>query len=771
MFKNYIKVAWRNLLRNKWNSIVIILSLAIAFTFSNFLLSFIIHETSTDAFHQKKDRIYRLFSNDPMEGEERIRVILHSTLEYIFHNYPEVEDICKVAPVDRKGVVLAANQKEFNEMMVLSASPSFISLFDYPFLEGLPEKALNHPEGIVLAQKTAIKLFKSPPYINKSVELHKGAETRLLTVTGVISSIVEPTQLAFDALVPDLDNERTSRTGSVFISLKRGSDVEGLIKKINSNKNVPSLLGAGKATYSVEPFAAAYFNQENVQPYERSRSKQFIWICWIVIFLISFAAVFNFVNLFVIGMHSRGKELGMRKILGASKGDIGRSIGIEISLYILISFLFSIGFTIELLPFFNTTFNTSLTLNYVLRADVLYPVLLFVLFVGVLMSLYMLYYLRRVDLIPFLRGKIGKKVSINRTILTVQFAVTFGLIICSATVIHQMQFIENKPLGFNRNLLEITAPSADLANRMAVLKDKLLQRPELSSNVALASGNPISGNWQMRLDLDDEKYYSPYVISGDSNLPSVLQLELLEGRSYRNGETSGKLVNEKLIQLLEIKDPVGKTIPGTDNVIVGVVADFNGVSLKNEIAPYIISYNETPPSLLVDISQTDIDQILPLLKEGWQDVFAGHMFDYKLIQDELLIKHAEDIRFFRILIGFTLASILISSFGLFVIASFTIAQRTKEIGVRKVLGASVTNILGLLSLDYIKWLSLGFIISAPIAWYTMNQWLTDFAYRIDLGPGIFAVAGLAALTIALLTVSWQSIRASLANPIKSLRNE
>src|SRR5699024_4549663 len=368
MLKNYFKIAWRNLIRNKRNSVIIISSLVIAFTFTNLLLSFIVYETNTDTFHHKKNRIYRVFSNDPMGGEKRSRVIMESTRKYISQHYPEVEQACNVTLLEKNGAVLGRDQQFFTDMMVLSVSPSFFKIFDYPFLEGSRSNALSH-DGIVLSEETARKLFGESPFVNRNIGLRKDTTLHQLRVAAVISNESEPTQLEFDAVVSDIHYE-VATLGSAFVLLKSGTNAKELASKINEDENVPGLIGPGNSTYSLESFVDTYFNQENVLPFERSRSSEFIWICWGVVFLISFAAGFNFLNLFVIGMTTRGKELGMRKILGASKGGIGFSICIEIAEYVIISFLFSLVLTIKCLPYFNTAFNTNLTLSYLTHIEV-----------------------------------------------------------------------------------------------------------------------------------------------------------------------------------------------------------------------------------------------------------------------------------------------------------------------------------------------------------------------------------------------------------------
>jgi putative ABC transport system permease protein len=340
-----------------------------------------------------------------------------------------------------------------------------------------------------------------------------------------------------------------------------------------------------------------------------------------------------------------------------------------------------------------------------------------------------------------------------------------------------MQFIKNKPLGFNRDLMQITPPSdKEEKEKLPVLKQQLLQYPEFSS-IALSLGNPISGNAIIRFELEDSTFYGAYYIAGDYDLIKTMHLNVIEGQPFRPGFNSGKLVNETLVRHFNMEDPIGANIPGTEgnkngpDKIIGVVKDFNVVSFKKEIPPYIISYNEAPNHLLIDISGKNLSAILPLVEKSWQEIYPDDTFSYKLIDDELMARHKEDTLFFRMIISFTVASVLISCFGLFGIAAFTAVQRTKEIGIRKILGASVYSILVLLSKDFVKLIVIAFVLAIPVANYFMREWLQNFAYKIEISWWMFIIPGLLVLLIALLSMMGQTLKAAHTNPVESLRNE
>ena len=333
--------------------------------------------------------------------------------------------------------------------------------------------------------------------------------------------------------------------------------------------------------------------------------------------------------------------------------------------------------------------------------------------------------------------------------------------------IRQIDYVQNAPLGFNRNIIQLNAPGREFSELLHALKQKLAQLPDVN-NVTVSGGNPISGNEVMRLELEDGKFYSPYLFSGDRDFLNTLGVEVIEGE-IPTRENQGKLVNEQLVRQFDLF--VGEKIPGTDDFILGIVKDFTVGSFKQEIPPVIISFHDNGRALLVDYRGGDLARLIPQIQAEWQQFFPDNVFDYQVIPVDLMKKYEEEISLIRIVVTFSIISIVLSCFGLFALSWAVIQNRTKEIGVRKVLGATSMDILNLLTISFIKRIAIAFVIAAPVGYYLMEQWLTRFVNRIDLNGWIFATAALIMIVVSAITLSLQTVRASMTNPVDEIRRD
>ena len=759
-----IKSAWRNLFRKKQNAFIIILSLTISFAFSNILITFISFESNTDSFHANRDKIYRLFSDDPFEPGKKIRYIQRDMRAFLNDNYPEIDNICQVNALDREGNILGFDDMETDRKLLLAVDSTFFDFFDYELLEGNRAHAIQK-EGIILKENHAKALLGDAPYLNKVITIYKGKEEIPAKVTGVLRPIYENTQLNFDAIVSGQD----IFGGSLFLMFDENTSTQKFTQNLSENLLAPSLIGPGSSTYEVEPFMATYYNEANVQPYDLHRNKQLIIICWGVVILLSITASFNFINLYIVGLLNRQKEIGVKRIFGAGKGSLMLSIGLEVAMFIIISVVISLAFTYYLLPFFNTVLNTNMTLSYFTYLKVFSLVIGGIFLLAVIITIYIAFFVWKLEPIGLLNDKASASVKANRIMFTVQFFISVGLVICSFVVVSQMQYIRNKPLGFNKHLLEIKV-DRDQKDLLAVLKNEVLKHTQIE-HAALSSGNPISGNAIVRFDLEDGKFYSPFIIAGDEDFIKTMDLKIIEGNNINPQNEKGMLVNETFAKYFDMVNPVGEQIPGSDLQIVGVVKDFNCRSLKQEIPPFIIGQDNNLRFLLVDISSIGKEEAISIVSSEWKKVFPDEAFEYKLIEDELMARHKEDISFFRMIISFTIASLIISCFGLYGIASFTTSRRTKEIGIRKALGASFNSIIILVWKDYVKLIAISFVLAVPVVNYLLTEWLQEFAYKIELKWWLYAIPGMFILIITLLTISGQSIKAANLNPVDSIRDE
>ncbi len=760
-----IKIAFRNLLRQKIYSFIIILSLAFGLSISNILFVFLYQELSTDSFHSKKERIYRLLTDNPMGQKGKISFILEISTDHIAVNYPEIEAICKVVAVDE--LALSNEEILLEDLIILGADSSFFKLFDFPLLQGNKEIALQ-PGGIVITKHLAEVIFGHPNVMGEELLLQQKELQKVITVTGVLDDNPSQSHLKFDALVSyaEFNNPWWSVD---YLLLNANTNPIHLEDKINQDKNVPGLLGPGKSTFFLQPLKEVYFDQDNTRPYSVARAKIFIWIGWTVSILILLIAGFNFINLFLLLLMKRKKEFGIKKVLGASVASIRNTTITEVFIYVSLSYALSLFLTLFFLPEFNNSLNTAIEFSDFSNFNVViaYGAIIFLL--SAVVVFYLSGKLSKLPPISVISGNVTSRVKFNKVMLQFQFVISIVLTICAITIIAQINYIKNKPLGFNRNLIELEVADSIMKTKLPVLKQKLLEISGIN-NVAITNGNPL-GNWKIRYELENDEYYTPNVFSGDEDLINTFGLELIRG-DYHNRK--GEIVNETLVKYFNFIDPLGETLPGTKNLIIAVVKDFNIGSFKNEIPPVVISLDENDPlgkSMILDYPAGKLAGILPEIEKSWQRVYPDYPFGYRLIEDELIKAHKDDLYFLKIIVSFSLISILITCFGLFSLAWAITQNRTKEIGIRKVIGATFIDIFRLLTVDFSKWILVAFILATPIAWYLMNEWLQNFSFRIKLSPVIFMAGGIIIFVIALLTVSIHAIRAARVNPVDELRNE
>jgi putative ABC transport system permease protein len=770
VFSHAFKLAWRNLLKQRLYTSVILLSLALGLSICNLLITFVFHELRTDAFHERKDRIFRLLSDDPFEAGGRLIFVLEQAGLHLKNTYPEVEAVTRIFDLNREGLALNAGSETFSGMMVLGADSSFFDIFSFPFYHQAGAPVLR-PGNIVLTKTTGERLFGKQNPIGETISMRVDTTVRHFVVSAVMDDPLENSHFQFDALVPFVAFN-TPWGATHYVLLRPDADPKTLAEKISADPDMPSLIGPGKGVYSFQSLPDVYFDESQQRPYYQSRSRLLITVSWVVVGLVLFTAGFNFINLVFISQLKRRREWGVQKIFGASRRNLWRIAMVEVLVVVGLSYVLSLVFTQLLLPWFNQAFQADLPLEYFAETAVISTFAAILLVICLIFIFAISNYFTRLNPVELITPDAKIKLSFNRWMFTAQFIIAAGMIFCTVVIARQVQYINNKPLGFNRHLLELRLPDDRDPEKMGVLKDRLRLDPELQ-RVAAASGNPISGNRIVRYELDNGEVFAPYLFSGDSSLISVLGLEVVDGAPIRFTEQSGVLVNEQLVRHFGWKDAIGKTIPGTDppQRVAGVVRDFNLVSLKEEIPPVIINYRANAPRLLLDYSGFSIASLLPKVENAWQEVFPKVPIRYRLVEEELLSRHEKDVQFFRIVAAFSLAAVLITCFGLFALAWGTTQGRSKEIGIRKVLGASPWSIWRLLILDYSRWILLAVVIALPFALFLMQRWLENFAFHATIGAGIFLVTILLVVLVTLFSVGFQTLRSARLNPVEELKYE
>lgn len=757
------RLALRHFSKKSVYSWIIVLSLTVGFACTCLLVSFLISESKVDSFHNKKERLFELTSNDPFGGNGRLNYTTATTVDYV-KNYPEVGNICQVTYINGAEIEVNGNP---NAILTIGVDTSFLTLFDFPVVAGTSGIA---EDGMMISERKAQQLFGTKDVLGRAVNLRTPDSVRLVSITGVLGEAPEKSHLKFDAIVGhsviEPADPQNFRGGVSYVLLQDAADPSMLAQKINSDSLRPSLVGKGALDYSFEPVEKAYTSMWNRAPYMQTRSETFMMVGWVVAGLIMFMASFNFLNLFLLSMQERKKETGIQKTLGISGWQTLRGSSIEAGIYICLSFVLSLVVVYTIMPVFNNVLKTDLAFDYLSRFRVIALIGGMVLLVAVVVVAVATRQQRRVLPISMMRN-MSAKVRFSKLFFTLQFFVSITLCVCAITIIKQMKFVETAPLGFNRNILELKSPRKESGQRLTELKTLISTIPGIE-HVAQSGGNPISGNMIAQHSLEDGTPFNLYIFDGDEDLVKTLHLELVKGTLDLQG--NNKLVNETFVKGHNMKDPIGSSIPGQpDGKIVGIVKDFTCASFKQEIPPVVINYKKDTRRLLIDYAQNDLNVILPKIKAAWTEIFPGESFEYNSIQDDLMKKYGEETLFYKIVLAASITTMIISCFGLFALSWAVIQSRSKEMGIRKILGAGIANILGLLTISFAKRLVLAFVLAAPAGYYLMNLWLARFVNKAPIDSWTFVLTGIALAAIAIVTLGVQTLKASLSSPLEEIR--
>ncbi|HZY79651.1 MAG TPA: ABC transporter permease [Cyclobacteriaceae bacterium] len=764
-----LKLALRHFFRRRIYSSIIVMSLTVGFACTCLLVSFLIAESNADSFHPKKDRIYEITSSGFAERQGRIAYTFRETHGYLL-NYPEVENACQVSDVQRAEILIGENATSLN---VIAVDTSFFSMFDFPLVAGIKKVV---PGGMMITTEKAQQLFGTQDVLGRTIDIRGGSEREIrkeVTITGIVGKPREKSHLRFDGLISmavfDAGEESNRPGGANYVLLRENTDPVEFMTKYNKDPLRPTIMGPGKMDFILHPITEAYFLSANTLGFMQTRGETFIWVGWIVCGLILFMAGFNFVNLFLLSIQERKRETGIQKTLGISLWQTLRAAATEATVYIGVSVVLSAVLTSAIMPLFNNALTADVEFTYMSR---LQPLAIIVSIIAVLMFIVIVLTTikqRRTVPVSMMRN-VSAKVRFSKLFFTLQFFVSITLCVCSVTIIKQMKFVEESSVGFNRNILQMNAPRNEKDQRITEFKNRLLQIPEVE-HAAQASGNPISGNMIIAFTWEG-KEMSSYAFEGDENFAKALDLQLVEG-TLELKNVGDKLVNESLVKLFDMKDPIGMRVPGVpkseEHRIVGVVKDFTCVSFKTEIPPVIISYKASAKNLLVDYGGNDLSVLLPKLKTAWTEFFPDYYFDYKVIQDDLMKKYSEESLFYKVVLAASITTMVISCFGLFALSWAVIRSRAKEMSIRKVFGAGAANILGLLTVSFAKRLLLAFILAVPVGYYVMNLWLTRFVYKVEVDSWVFVTTGGALAIIAIVTLGIQTLKASLSSPLKDIK--
>jgi putative ABC transport system permease protein len=787
MFSNYFTIAWRNLIRNRTFSMINILGLAIGMTAALLIGLWVHNELSIDRIYPATDRLYLLYNRDTVNGEIWVwNQTPKSLVPVLKKDYPGVENAARY--VDNT-FLTSVGDKHLNDPGGIADS-SFLTMFGFPMLEGDPVRALNSTYNIVLTQQTAKRLFGDQDPMGRIVLIDSNAN---FTVTGVLKDLPSTTSFKFDYLVPwsymarlGWNDEQNWSNYSVatYVLLKSGMTREAFDTQVGN-------IGRTHGKVTAHVFTQA---MSRLHLYSKAQNGKLVGDKIITVRLFTAIAAFilliaciNFMNLSTARSERRAREVGVRKVVGAARGSlIAQFIG-ESTLIAALAFTIALFITWVSLPTFNQLIGQEVTINYSSPAFWLFGIS-FVLFTGLLAGSYPAFYLSAFRPASVLKGsfkKAGALVTTRRSLVVLQFSFAILLIICTTIVFKQLRYGINRDSGYNRDQLVYFFAEGPAHDHYDAIRQELLSSGAATSVTYLPG--PITQHWS-----DGQGFHWPGSTTQDeqtdfrtygaiSDFVKTLGITLLQGRDidiYKyNSDSDAVLLNESAVRTMRLKDPIGQLISrGNEHShVVGVIKDFILESpFTSEIVPMIISgprdvWFQVVHFKLNPAHSTAAD--LVLAEKIYHKYNPAYPFEYKFADEAYAQKFKSEQQTTKLSVLFATLTIFISCLGLFALAAYMAENRIREIGIRKVLGASVTSITALLTRDFIGLVLIAFLIAAPIGWLIMNKWLLNYSYRISIGWEIFALSGLLAVAIATATVSYQAIRAAVANPIKSLRTE
>lgn len=810
MLKNYFVIALRNLLRQRIYTIINIIGLATGIASCLMIVMFVANEFSYDGFHSKADRIYKIGLERKYPTHSTLyAVIPHSYADAIQSDFAEVEQVVKFGgPFTNNGVSYKdekGEEKIFEENFVCTADSNFFSVFDYKILKGNPDKPFEKSTDMVLTESTAARFFGTTDPLGKILRIFNND----FTVTGVCQDLPANTHLQFDFLVRWNDQifsrgeNFTGFNAHIYLLLKPENDPKALEAKFPkmvdtyAAAQIERNLGKSWADYKKEGNGYRYFLQPlkdiHLDPLHLEAkikpggNLNYVYFLTCIAVLVLIIACINFMNLATARSAGRAREVGVRKSLGSKKGQLVNQFLLESILLSIISTMIAVVIIYLTLPYFNSL--TGKHLMFAFSPLVISGLLAVTIFVGVLAGIYPAFVLSAFHPVTVLKGNFssGQQNTLLRNSLVVfQFMVSIILIVGTITVGKQMKFMGQKSLGYDKDQVIIVDRVFTLQNNQQTFLDELEKIPQVektAGSFALLGGGRTGDYFGETWTAEgSSEIHTSKSMAVDDDFSSMIGFELVGGDffSKETNDSLSILLNETAVRVFELEDPIGKKLKQPrgegfiEYTIVGVIKDFNFQTLHDNITPLTIRSSESFGGgalyAYIRVKSGDFTETVTAIEEKWKQ-FSPQPFKYFFLDDNINQQYQGEKQAGDVFKVFSFLAIIIACVGLFGLAAYTSSLRTKEIGVRKVLGASVTGVVFLLSKDFTRLIAIAFVLAVPVGWYIMDSWLQDFAYRIDIGVEVFLLAGILALLIGWVTVSYQSIKAAIMNPVKALRNE
>jgi len=810
MLKNYLKIALSNIVRYKSYSLINIIGLAVGIVCIILIVLWIQDELSYDQHHKNAKRIYRVGTQFGPTVDSRGAYTAPPMAAELINDFPEIEAITRIC-FWYPNILVQYKEKHFFERRIIWADSSLFNVFTIPFIKGNPKKALTRPGTIVITESTAKKYFGEDEPIGKSI-LFDNAQNMYL-ITGVIEDCPRNSHFQYDFIASMLSHSECfsdSWQGHCYMTyllLQQGylpSHLEAKFPDFIIRHYGPQFLQDKGIPYEdylkqeqnyyygywLQPLLDIYLNADIHDGMSNRGDRTYVYIFSIIAFLILVLACVNFINLSTARSAKRTKEVGMRKVVGANKLNLVNQFLSESILFALLALMLAAVLAEIFLPIFNNIIGRTLTLNFFDNWLLSFALIGIALIVGLISGSYPAFYLASFQPATILKSPAFSQSSnsaVRKFLVVFQFAISIILIIGTLIIYRQMHYMRTTDLGYNHNQILVTQlirMDKETISKYHTLKSELLNSPNIinasvSRDIPSFSGSStVILGWEGSNENDRASVNINYI---DDKFMDTYGIQLIEGRNFFPSENSDSIINciinESAVKRFGWDNAIGKRLGG-NRYVIGIVKDFHFASLRFQINPLVLfppdesnPTRQTRDLLSIKIASDNIDQTLKFIKNKFESIFPNEIFAYRFFDEDFDIMYHQEIQEAKTIGYFSILAIFIACLGLFGLASFMAEQRTKEIGVRKALGASIPGIFLLLSKEFTKWILLATIIAWPVGYFVMNKWLQDFAYRVNMEILIFILSGIMAVLIALVTVSYQAIKAAVANPVESLKYE
>jgi putative ABC transport system permease protein len=788
MFLNYLQTTFRNFWKNKLYSLINICGLAVGMMASILLLLWVQDELSYNSFHQNTDRLYRVVTSiGTADSKQTWASSTASLAAFAAREIPEIEQTVRFIP-NWNVSLFTYKDKKFKESACVYADPSFFTLFNFPFVKGNPQQPFPNNQSIIITESIAKKYFGNDDPIGKVIRTNDKED---FMVSGIIEDIPANSTIKFDIFFPfdilvksytpniywkSLETDWGNFGYQTYFLISPKSSLQAIEQKLTGLQRKHNSFDHS-SIYSLQAFSTIHL----YNPDGSDGRIQMVRIFFVVAVVILLIACINYVNLATARATNRAKEISIRKIIGANRPQLVAQFLGESAFTVISALMLALLLIGLIIPAYNELADKQMVLRLTdptLLTTVGITLLATLLVAGVYPALL----LSSFQPLQVMKGKLllgSGNASFRKMLVVTQFTFSVTLIISTFIIGSQLAYIRSKELGYTKENVFTIDMRGDMNKRYQSIKNELLKQPGVVE-VTSAAGNLLQiGNSTGDTDWDGKASRSTFMVHAmaiEEDFLEMFNMQLVEGNNFTGtkADSTHYILNETAIKQAGIQDPIGKRFKLwlTEGTIIGVVKDFHFSSIHNKIEPAVFLYRpEWHWQLYIKTTGKDAPKAIAAVEKLWKQYNPAFPFEYKFMDETYDQMYKSDQRTGKLFNYFAGITIIISCLGLFGLATYTAEQRTKEIGIRKVLGASVGTITLLLSKDFLKLVMIAFIIATPMAWYLMNQWLENFAYQIDISIWIFLLAGFLAIAIALLTVSYQSIKAALANPVKSLRNE